>query len=84
GNVVASFTSPTSYDGSQPSYFGFEADGYGTFDEIQVQVNSSAAILDNVQINSAIATPEPASIILLGTGLVGVFGVARRRMTRIV
>lgn len=35
--------------------------------------------VDNIKFDVVTATPEPASMILVATGLVGVFGAARRR-----
>jgi PEP-CTERM motif len=78
GVVQGTFASPTSFDGSTPWYFGFQATGSETFDEIQVNVSSQLGLIDNIQTAES-TVPEPTSVLLLGTGLVGVFNAVRRR-----
>lgn len=51
----------------------------GTYTQISFTDGSEAWHGFTVGAESAIVTPEPASYVLLATGLVGVFGFARRR-----
>ena len=83
GNVVSSFSGSTDTNGEVATeWYGF--DNTIAFDQIQVQAGgvNNAYALDNLQVG-VVATPEPASMTLVATGLIGMFGVARRRRNRV-
>ncbi len=63
---------------STPNWYIFS--GY-SFDTIKVDVGgfNNAMLLDNIQLGSAAPVPEPATMLLFGTGLAGLAGLRRRQ-----
>jgi hypothetical protein len=53
----------------------FDHDGYAAGRGINIAINNTGT---PTSVNAIVATPEPASMTLLATGLIGIFGAARR------
>lgn len=62
----------------------FLSSGYsGLVDGVQVlSPKPDFFVMDDVTFGTTAVVPEPASMVLLGTGLLGVFGATRRRKNR--
>jgi hypothetical protein len=69
-SVGTTFTSPN-------DFYGFTGI---TFNQIEVSTSGAFMLLDNLQFNSAV--PEPTTLALLGTGLLGLVMMRRRKLSR--
>jgi len=79
----------TAYDSSgavvEGSTFAFGSNEYwyfteGTYDIQSLRIQSGFIAIDDLQFNPGTSTPEPGSLMLLGSGVVGLAGFLRRRL----
>jgi hypothetical protein len=79
GTLLLSLTNPDT--GSQWTQFSYQVTGTGS-DTIQFAVRDDPAYIavDNVSVTPNTTAPEPGSLMLMGTGILALGGVVRRKL----
>ncbi len=57
-------------------------DRQGVFDIAYLEITGDFFAIDDLQFNSGAPVPEPSTILLVGTGLLGIIGFSRKRLNK--
>ncbi|CAN5243332.1 hypothetical protein BH09GEM1_BH09GEM1_12660 [soil metagenome] len=90
GQSVAAYFAEYDVDGNYTGWQGLDEMGWSENAAVDVHSGSVSGVLANIQIGTLdnidpspiTPTPEPATLTLLGTGLLGLAGFTRRKSAR--